>query len=258
MAARRGKTGTTPAGPPVYIVTRAQARMIDRLANERFGVPSIVLMENAAINATDVAFELLGDRPGPVLVFCGPGNNGGDGMAMARHLHNAGVPIAVALSSPQRDIRGDALIQARTLRAMRLPLGVATAKGVARLISRLGGRPTVVVDALLGTGARGAPRDALATAIRAINQLGDAGATVLAVDVPSGLDADSGQAAGAVVRADVTVTFVGLKPGFLAPDAGPLVGAVVVADIGVPRGLVESVASVIPIPGGRLTRGRLR
>lgn len=239
----------------VYLVGREQAREIDRVATERFGVPSIVLMENAARNAADVALEMLGDPPGAALVFCGPGNNGGDGLAMARHLSNAGVTVGVALSTSPVGLRGDARVQFEIARAMRLPTARATPGGVAAVVRRLGSRPALVVDALLGTGARGAPRGPVATAIRLVNRLGARGAAVLAVDVPSGLDADTGRAEGGVVRADVTATFVGLKPGFLEAGAWPLVGEVVVADIGAPRGLVEAVATPIALSRGRLTRG---
>ncbi len=115
-------------------LTREQVRSIDRLALERYGVPGIVLMENAARAAADVAWDMLGGKAGPVLVLCGGGNNGGDGLAVARHLHNRGAAVTVGLMTDPGRYRGDALTNWGIVRAMGLP-----ARPFDRRCSRAGG-----------------------------------------------------------------------------------------------------------------------
>jgi NAD(P)H-hydrate epimerase len=237
----------------VYVLTREQSRRLDRLAETRLNMPSLLLMENAGINAAAATLQLLEEHPGPILVFCGPGNNGGDGMVMARHLANAGCLVGIALAGEPRRLRGDAAVQHRIVAAMGIPMArVGPRRGVSTLVRRLGRRPGLVVDALLGTGASGELREPITSAVGMINDLGSGGATVLAVDIPTGLDADTGVAPGSAVRADVTVTFAALKPCFLHPSAEPFAGRVLVAGIGVPDTLIARVAGPVR---GRLTRG---
>jgi len=232
--------------PSLLVFTRETSRELDRLATARYGIPSIVLMENAARHVADVAVDGLEEVKDPrVLVVCGPGKNGGDGLAAARHLHNAGMRVAILLSSPaDAPINSD---DARTnfdiIQRMHLPLmrpnGDDNAETiVARLIERFGS-PDLVIDALLGTGLSRDLDGPLKALVQAVNTLGDEGALVLSVDIPSGLDADTGEVRGAAVRAGVTVSFAGLKAGFLVLEAQPYLGEVIVADIGAPRELVE-------------------
>lgn len=234
---------TRPEAPDaVAVLTRRQTRRLDRLAESRLKMPSLLLMENAGLNAA-AALGLLEERPGPVLVFCGPGNNGGDGMVMARHLANAGCTVGIALAADPRRLAGDAAIQHRIVAAMGMPVGrLSSVRRLAALRRRLGRRPALVVDALLGTGASGELREPIASAVDVVNELGAAGATVLAIDIPTGLDADTGHVPGRAVRADVTVTLAALKPGLLAPAARTYVGRLLVAGIGVPDSLVAHVA----------------
>ena len=191
---------------------------------ETFGIPGIVLMENAALALLDAALELLtGDGPHRVLVVCGAGNNGGDGWALARHLHNAGVtPIVYATKTPPSE--SDAGINCAISR--RMEISEATTLDAVGPID-------LIVDGLFGTGL---DRPVAGAALACIEWINAHPAPVLAVDLPSGLDADRGVPLGACVRATSTVTMAGVKSGFLMPGAAEWVGAISVADIGAPRG----------------------
>ncbi len=240
---------------------------MDRLAIHEFGVPSIVLMENAARNAAGVAMDMLGARRGlRVLVVCGTGNNGGDGLAIARHLSNEGLGVDVLLAGPRRACSSDCAVNLEIARRMgliaRRAWSIASSGEIdwdallEFLESCLARRPALIVDALLGTGLSRHVAGGLARVIEGINAAGEPSRIVarsaarpgagrrrvphvLAVDVPSGLDGDTGRVLGVAVRATTTVTFVGVKPGFLRPGADAYVGGVIVADIGAPRALVE-------------------
>jgi NAD(P)H-hydrate epimerase len=166
-----------------------------------------------------------------VAVVCGPGSNGGDGLAAARHLANRGIDVRLHLALPADAYRdgSDAATNLAIVRAM----GIAVAEGGSL------GRPALVIDALLGTGLSRDVRDPLRAAILEINA---AGCPVLAVDVPSGLDANTGRVLGAAVRATVTATMVAPKVGFRLLDGPAHVGDVVIVDIGVPPAVVRRVA----------------
>lgn len=215
-----------------YVLSREAAREIDRIASEEFGLPTIVLMENAARALADVTLRVLGaNRDGLVAVFCGRGNNGGDGFAAARHLANAGARVCCVAETAVHETSGDAGINAR----------VAAAMDIAILNELDGEPPSVIVDALLGTGIRGVVSGRSAEFIAAINGWRERGAKVVAADLPSGMDCDTGLPLGAAVRADVTVTFAGVKQGLLEAGAGAYAGEIVVGDIGVPYVVLERV-----------------
>jgi NAD(P)H-hydrate epimerase len=220
----------------VRVFTRASVREVDRLAGAEFGIPSIVLMENAALHLADVVLDVA-DETG-VLIVCGPGNNGGDGLAAARHLANAGVEVRIVLSGPAERYKGDAAINLAIAQKMRLPIEVADAKDPAATL-RGAARPGVVIDALLGTGAEKPVEQPMAMVIRAVNDLARGGVPIVAADLPSGMDCDTGEPLGIAVRATTTVSFVGLKEGFLRLAAQAYLGDVVVADIGAPAELVR-------------------
>jgi len=217
-------------------------------------------MENASRHVADIALDHLEELDDPsILIVCGPGNNGGDGLASARHLSNAGVRVTIALASEPGKLSEDAGMHLNIVRRMGLPIreispGAATADAFAG--------SHLIIDALFGTGLDRPVQAAFADVIRAINAARAAGASVLAVDLPSGLDSDSGKALGVAVQADVTVTFCGLKPCFLSLEGQSLVGEVVVADIGAPRALLERLGKRLPPlgTGRRLAelRGHMR
>lgn len=236
----RGRTRGAPAG---VTIDRTAAREIDRLAAERYGLRSIVLMENAAREVALAALDMTAQaEPARVLIVCGPGNNGGDGLGAARHLHNAGAVVSLLVPAGPMRPGSDGAEQHGIVRAMGLGAwslgGGAPAEAAERAAEALGG-VGLVVDAMFGTGLDRPLSEPWSTLAGWINQKRRSGTLVLAVDVPSGLDCDTGRAMGTAVRADVTVTFCAPRPGFLELGAQAYVGEVVVGDIGVPRELIE-------------------
>ena len=227
--------------------SRSMLRDVDRRAIEEFGVPGVVLMENAGRNAASLLHRSAGDGA-RVSIACGRGNNGGDGFVIARHLDLLGHPARILLACPPEAITGDAAINLAIVRRSGLDLAVldgADATAWETALAGDSGEPLWVVDALLGTGASGPPRGPIAAAIAAINALRDRGrARTFAVDIPSGMDCDTGAAPGGCIRADITGTFVARKIGFDAAAAEQFTGVVHVLDIGAPRALLESLAAV--------------
>ena len=219
-----------PDNPPLRL-SRSQVREIDRLAVERYAMPSIVLMENAARAVADVAYHGLarGGR-NHVLLVCGGGNNGGDGLAVARHLHNLGVGVQIVLTSPTDRYTGDALINLKIVQAMKLPIWTDDPTRLPEAWSSF----QLLIDALFGTGLTTPPRDT-----RWIDFINKQRAPVLSVDLPSGLDCDTGYPLGECVRARATVTFVAEKAGFANPRAKQYLGHIYVGDIGCPRELMQ-------------------
>jgi NAD(P)H-hydrate epimerase len=214
-------------------ISRQAANLLDRRAVEDYGMTGLQLMENAGRGVAD-RFCALGIA-GPVMICCGGGNNGGDGFVVARHLDLRGHQVRVVLLADPARIAGDAAVNYRIVTNSGIAIEVLADAG--QLDRHLAGAAWVV-DALLGTGARGEPRAPLAEAIARINAHG---APVMAVDLPSGLDCDSGAAAAHTIRAAHTCTFVAQKPGFLAAGAPQYTGVVHVADIGAPRKLVDEI-----------------
>jgi ADP-dependent NAD(P)H-hydrate dehydratase / NAD(P)H-hydrate epimerase len=199
-------------------------RALDRWAIEQRGVPSLELMERAGAGVARAVEDLSPD--GPVSVVCGKGNNGGDGLVVARLLRNAGREVQVLCTAPLRELQGDARANLE-----RLP-GAPPRTPDDGPLDALGGA-AVVVDALLGTGFAGEPHGAIAQAIELIEECE---APVVSVDVPSGVDASTGAVRGLSVGATLTVTFHAAKPGlWISPGKGRA-GGVQVLDIGIPRG----------------------
>ncbi|MBI4398481.1 MAG: NAD(P)H-hydrate epimerase [Candidatus Omnitrophica bacterium] len=203
-----------------------QLRVLDRRATQKFGIPAILLMENAG---RAVAEEVLRFRPRPsrVLIFAGRGNNGGDGLVAARHLAVRGVSCAVIYFGPPATA-GSAL-QFRILGKMKVPLLLWSALPARRRKALLA-RCEVIVDAIFGLGVSRDVEEPYRAAIEAINR---SRKPVVSVDIPSGLDADTGRVMGVAVRAARTVTFVAPKLGFRKPSARAATGKVIVADISV-------------------------
>jgi NAD(P)H-hydrate epimerase len=217
-----------------------QMRAVDRWAIERQGVPSLELMERAGAGVTRALERLVPD--GPVSVLCGKGNNGGDGLVVARLLRNAGRPVTVVCTAAPRELTGDARANLERLpgeapvqlsgapwtpaaEAVSEPAPASGASGL--------GTPAAIVDALLGTGFAGEPHGTVAEAIDAINACG---APVVSVDVPSGVDASTGVVRGSAVHAHATVTFHAAKPGLWIRPGKACSGRVQTIDIGIPRG----------------------
>ncbi len=226
---------------PGEALTCQQIRELDILAIEHVGIPGLVLMENAARAVSEFIYgRLFNPSRAAVVALCGPGNNGGDGLAVARQLRNAGVAVTVVLAGPPDKFRGDAATNLAIYQRLEAPLidarderGLAQCRAVCASAD-------VIVDALLGTGAGGPPRGTIAELVRIANDCPRA--RRVAVDIPTGLDADEGTVSEPCLRADATVTFVARKIGFDAPAARPVLGEVIVADIGVPRNLIPGLS----------------
>jgi NAD(P)H-hydrate epimerase len=242
-------------------LNRKQVREVDRRAVAEYGMSSLVLMENAGRGAADLLCSLVGacsaagssstaeaganSEPGPVAICCGKGNNGGDGFVLARHLDLRHVPVRVLLLANPAELTGDAAANFRILVRSDVSIVVCcwpstdsesspvfdTARFAAELAS-----VAWIVDALLGTGATGNPRPPYDEAIRRINA---AGKPILALDLPSGLDCDTGEPCDPTIRAAHTCTFVAPKPGFFATGADQFTGQLHVQDIGAPRRLID-------------------
>jgi hydroxyethylthiazole kinase-like uncharacterized protein yjeF len=222
----------------IPLATAEEMRRADRRATERYGVPSLLLMENAGRGAVDALEQVLGPvGRRRIAVLCGKGNNGGDGFVVARHLLGRGARVSAWLEGRAGEVQGDARVNLDALqRAGESVAEAADPAGDAfgRLRADLGDAD-VVVDALLGTGVRGPATGAIAAAIEAINA---AERPVCALDLPSGLPSDGDAPAGPVVRARVTVTFGLPKLGLVLPAGAAYAGRVEIADLGIPRALL--------------------
>src|SRR6185312_12993444 len=208
-------------------------RAADQAIARALGVPTLRLMETAGAGVADVVRREIAGVAGEVVIVCGGGSNGGDGFVAARHLARPGLPVRVLLAAPRAKIRGDA---AAALAALEAAGGAVIEEGSGWLDEaiwrrRLGDAPlAAVVDAIFGTGFHGPVRDVPAAAVAAMNA---AGGRKIAIDVPSGLDADTGRSVGAVFRADVTATMGARKLGLCIGESAP-VGRVEVVDLGLP------------------------
>ncbi|PYN97496.1 MAG: bifunctional ADP-dependent NAD(P)H-hydrate dehydratase/NAD(P)H-hydrate epimerase [Candidatus Rokuibacteriota bacterium] len=213
---------------PVF--TAEEMRRLDRRAIDTLGIPGATLMENAGQGAAREIARLLprGGRGARVVIVCGKGGNGGDGFVVARRLKQSGARVAVWLTTRSEDIGGDAGAKLTALRRTGLrPVVVEDEHHLAQAL----GDADLVVDALLGTGARGAPSGVTAGVIEVINA---SGRRVVSLDIPSGLPADGGPPAGSAVNAEVTTTFAGLKRGLVTGAGLDWAGRAVVVGIGVP------------------------
>ncbi len=215
------------------LFTAEEVRRLDRRAIDELGIPGATLMENAGRGAAEGIRALLDEMKAPrnarVAVVCGKGGNGGDGFVVARWLKRWGARPDVLLAFPEREVGGDAGAMLRALRRAGVQPWLAENDGA---VEATLARADVVVDGLLGTGSRGAPEGRVARLIELINA---SGRPVAALDVPSGAPADGGEAAGAAVRADLTLTFAGWKRGLLDGAGAELAGDVEVVPIGIPE-----------------------
>ena len=177
-------------------------------------------------------------RDARVLILCGAGNNAGDGFVVARHLRNAGVSVTLALAVPRDRLRGDAETNLRVAERMDLHFLPAYESDGLEGVRAEAKAADVIVDALLGTGSKGAPRNTMAELVRIAN--GAARARRVAIDIPSGLDGDTGEAHEPCFQAHATVTMAAAKVGLLADGARRYVGQVMFVDIGVPRQLLPA------------------
>jgi len=227
------------------VLSTSGIRSADRHAIKKLGVPQALLMENAGRSVAEAATDILGDARGKsVSIFCGKGNNGGDGFVAARHLIAVGAHVRVILLARLSALRGETLRQYKILKRIgpvagrRLNLTIAT--DVGRITP--GSQPLLVIDAIFGTGYSGKLKGA---AKKAVNLINDADCPVVSVDMPSGLNSDDGSVVDACVKADVCVTMGALKTGLLIGRGPEFSGRIRVADLGVGM-------ETIVVPGKRV------
>jgi NAD(P)H-hydrate epimerase len=220
-------------GKKCMVMSRQEVRRFDSQAINELGIPGVVLMENAGRSCAELIKEKLSgiDRP-KVCIFCGTGNNGGDGYVIARHLLNSRFKVTVVICGDREKIKGDARINLDILERIGQPVEMLNPlePDIDTRVGSLVHDADVVVDSLFGTGLSGQLSTEYCRLIKAINALSR---LILAVDIPSGLDCDSGEPLGAAIRATWTITFVAVKQGFLHPNAAAYTGEIFVASIGV-------------------------
>lgn len=218
---------------PIERLSREEVRSVDQRTVDEFGLPGIALMENAGRGVFELLVSL--KAQGPIKICAGKGNNGGDGFVIARHLDNAGIPVEIFLLADPEQLTGDAATNYHVASRMGISiLADPDLQDPERFCAFLASAEWIV-DALLGTGVQGSIREPFATAIRLINE---ETANKLAIDLPSGLDCDTGLPLGECVIASQTATFVAEKKGFAARESRDFTGTVHVLGIGAPRQII--------------------
>ena len=229
-------------------LSRAEVRSIDARCRDDFAIPTLILMENAGRGAAAWLRDRLATSPTPhsgdrplVVIASGPGNNGGDGAVVARHLDAWGIEVRLVWFAARDRLHGDAATQREILRRCPIDAVEVTDDAPPDQLDSLWRDADWLVDGLLGTGLTRPVEGLLGRAIQSMNQSGQ---PILALDIPSGLDADSGQPLGIAIQADATTTFVAPKLGFARLGADTHTGQVVVIDIGAPRAALDPFLSL--------------
>ncbi len=215
------------------VMTRDEVRAFDAWAINTLGIPGVVLMENAGRSCAELIKDKLKGKAVPkVCIFCGTGNNGGDGYVIARHLINSGFDVTVAVCGDRGKIKGDAKINLDILERMGRTIESLDPAGgrIREQAEAFCSEADMIVDGLFGTGLSGQLRGEYKELIESMNECG---CPILAVDIPSGLDCDTGEPLGSAIRAVATVTFVALKKGFTSPAARAYTGEIFIASIGI-------------------------
>ncbi|MFH1093320.1 MAG: NAD(P)H-hydrate epimerase [Candidatus Omnitrophota bacterium] len=214
-----------------------QSKILDQRAQDEYGIPGLILMENAGLRAFEVAYRILKKRKSKtVFIFCGPGNNGGDGFVVARHLLNHNVKVRVFLLGGSDNIKGDALINYRILQNLGAQIIVLPNVPNLRNAEIAMNKAGLIIDAIFGIGLNKVIEGFIKDVICEINK---ADVPVLSLDIPSGLCSSTGKVFGCCIRAHTTVTFGALKKGFYKAEGPEKVGKLIVADISLPRDLLK-------------------
>jgi len=217
-------------------VGRDKMRELDRKAIEEYGIPGIILMENAGRNVAEEVIRTVDRDNNRIAVICGKGNNGGDGFVIARHLYNSGYDVILFLLAKVDDILsdGDAGLNLRIIKNMNFTINEVLANAdIESMINNISGC-SLIVDAIFGTGLKGELREPARSIIKRINNLN---IPVIAVDIPSGLDCNTGKALGLCLKAKKTVTFALAKKGFFTGNGPEYVGELLITDISIPKNL---------------------
>lgn len=222
----------------VWLVTAGEMRTLDQTAINEYGIPGMVLMENAGLAVVDVikdhfSGKLKGTR---ILILVGKGNNGGDGLVVARHLSNAGCDVKVFLLCKPEELQGDAAANWQIVRRMKIRYQLILTERDLNLVKVGLIYTELVVDAIFGTGFKGTVQGTIAKLMEIVNE---AKKPVVAVDLPSGAEADTGCVRGACIKATYTVTFGLPKIGLVLEPAARQVGQMVVGDISMPQELIR-------------------
>lgn len=212
---------------PKRVFTGDEIKALDLKAINEFGMPGILLMENAGLGVAH--FLLSQANLGKVIICCGPGNNGGDGLVVARHLFNHNVSVEILLFANPEKWSEEAKINYNIANKLTIP--IHKINDIQEAKSYLNGA-NWIIDGLFGIGLK---KTIQSPYVELINLINKNSAKVLAIDVPSGLDANTGKAQPYTIKADITLTFVGLKTGFLKEDAKKYLGEVRILDIGIPK-----------------------
>lgn len=221
------------------VLSTAVIRNVDQRAIEHFGMESLVLMENAASNCARWIVDHFPNQPTTV-ILCGSGNNGGDGVVLARHLGTLGWPCVCLVQGPLEKLSNDNLNNCQILMngnctALRILDATSWHQAIPHISSA-----ELIIDAMLGTGAKGNPREPLASWIAAANQ---SSAAKVAIDIPTGIDADSGETGEISFKTEHTLTFVARKPSMVLPDAAEKFGTIEVLPIGISAAQIEELIS---------------
>lgn len=220
------------------LVTAEEMRLLDQTAIEEYGIPGVVLMENAGLAVVRVVRDHFSGNMARrrVLIFAGKGNNGGDGFVVARHLANAGCDVKIFLLCKPEELQGDAQTNWKIVRKMNIRYQLILTERDLNVV-KVGLMYTeLVIDGIFGTGFRG---EAQGTVGKLIDLVNEAGKPVAAIDIPSGLEADTGRVKGPCIQARYTVTFGLPKVGLILEPGARFVGKLVTADISFPRELIR-------------------
>ena len=222
----------------MYLLTAQEMQNLDRIAINDLGIPGTVLMENAGIQIIREIKEMIGDPAGKTItIFAGKGNNGGDGFVVARHLLNAGAEVKVLMFADIKDITGDAKINLNILQSMGHNVHPVVNPNSLNIVKLSMLYTDLVIDAIFGTGFKGTVPDHVGKIIDIINV---SGKPVIAVDIPSGLEADTGHVHGPCIKSACTVTFAQAKIGLVIKDGPEYCGHLKVVDISIPPHLVKT------------------
>lgn len=216
-------------------ITPKKMKEIDLAASRVFGIPSLILMENAGRGLAEVAAGMLSGKEKRVVCVCGKGNNGGDGFVCARHLVNKGLEVSVFLIGESEQLKGDAQLNFSILEKMEVSVEKIITKDDLKKLEGFLKKTDLVIDAIFGIGVSGSVKDPYCQIIKAINA---SKKKVLAVDLPSGLDATEGFLLGSCIKADITVTFVAPKTGLVKNQGPEFCGEVIIVDISAPKQLL--------------------
>ncbi len=219
----------------MYIAGQKEMQLIDQHTMEQLGLPGIVLMENAGSAVVNEVIKDFPNRTTNIIVLAGGGNNGGDGFVIARRLIDFGYDVMLVLAVAEHSLKGEAKLHFEAYKKRQLPMVQAENYDMKKA--------QVIVDALLGTGVQGAVREPFYSLINAVNETS---AFVYAVDVPSGVNANTGEVANVAIRAGKTITFALPKKGFYLQQGPGFIGELVCADISVPTSLVQTLELDLP------------